>query len=481
MLLTDNQDIPGEDSVQPDRVDDGLSTGEDDDDSGEENDILMEDSDLEDQLSDENEQPETETNDTTAVGVSSKSNKKKKSKESKKVGSHRQKKLIHTLLKLAKIYEIRKLTRRINTLKSAKGTDEQIAKNNRKAERLSQEITCIREFMIDQLTERLITIFKKKAEERDTKLWESCESPSKTNEMIQILSETKEEGSHVNIAFLRMISSKDVVGKFQKIFRGENLNSKPKSKKKGKGKGVRPQGTKQIKKAKQMTVNNAVKEDGVENERDGESQSANNDTNEKKTLVKPKKIKMKKDSFFVDHEIEVDSDSDDASDISGDGEEEFTAPVMFDTTNPDIQMRKKNRMGQRDRKRIQDKKHGRYSSSDVNGFRDRGRGRDGGTDRFSQDRRFSGQNRRNFNNRGTGGYERDGYSRGGRDRGRGRGRGDFSGRGSVRGSSNFTRKALAPPPKKVDETLHPSWQAKQKQKARQSITGFAGTKITFDD
>ena len=466
-------------------------------DSGEES--FMEDSDLEDQAlsdnddDDNNEQPETENTkndltDTVETTTNPNKKKKKKSGESKKVGAHRQKKLIHTLLKRAKIYEIRKLTRRVKTLSSAKGTAEQIEKNKRKVERLSQEITCIREFMIDQLTDRMITIFKKKAEGIDAKMWESCETPSKTNDLIQVLTESKEEGSLNSVAFLKMMSSKDVLCKFQRISKGESLTTKPKKKK---GKGNKPPnsstGARPPMKTTQKTENESTEgaESAIADNSNSKIKSSENKnkSNDKGTVAKPqKKTVMKKDSFFVDHEVEAnESDLDGASDIS---DEEFTAPVMFDSTNPDIQLRKKNRMGQRDRKRLQDIKHGRQSS-DVNGFYSRGRGRGGAPGRFSRDRNFGGHDRRNFNSRSRGGgFGRDGYnrgSRGGRGDSRGRGRGDFRGRSSTtRGSGNFTRKAPIVA-KKVDETLHPSWQAKQKQKAQQGIGGFAGTKITFED
>ena len=65
------------------------------------------------------------------------SNKKKSVNKSikypeKKIGPQKQKAVIHTLFKKARVYEIRKITRRIEKLKKLKGTNEQKAKNMRK-------------------------------------------------------------------------------------------------------------------------------------------------------------------------------------------------------------------------------------------------------------------------------------------------------------------------------------------------------------
>ena len=469
---------------------------------------------------------------------------KKKSKKNAKKNSdnlislQRQRRLIHSLLKKAKIYEIRKLTRRINTLKAAKGTEEQRAKNQRKAERLTKEIGAIREFMIDQLTNRTIAIFKGKGEEIDNELWESCESPIKTNDMLQILS-TKEGDHTASIAFLRMLSSKDIVSKFQRIAKGENLliemgKMKSKEAKKRKRKDAK-KAAKNSNKAKSNDVNIEMKNDAtIDTEIDSgittdvvvdkpsvdqpdhlnsssekpqkterkqkpnkdfddvklttnvekkstkkmndklpktEKDKPNANTNNAKQKVSkekgkevPKKTKVKRDDFFVDHMIEV---SGDEADSGSSSEDEFSAPVVNDTPNPTIRAQKKNRMGQRDRKRLLDKKYGRENTNTYQRRDFNGRGRGGG-------------NRGNSRGMGRGFSSQRGGFRGGRGMGRGfssQREGFRGGRGGLSGS-----RSMKPAPKKeVDVNLHPSWQAKQRQKAQQSISGFAGTKITFDD
>jgi len=471
------------------------------------------------------------------VGVKAKSEKvkpKKKliKKDNKLIAPHRQRRLIHSLLKKAKIYEIRKLTRRINSLKAAKGTEEQRAKKQRKAERSSKEIAAIREFMIDQLTSRTIAVLKGEGEDSDKELWESCESPIKTNDMLQILS-TKDGDHTASIAFLRMLSSKDIVCKFQRISKGENLliemgKNKSKEAKKNKNKKAKKPSNKVqsdydtnrteitnatlIKTEMANMINTEVVVDKVFVEPDDHvisssekpkkverKQMPNDGSNnlklksnaEKKNLKKTienlqkterkqkpdsnlsnkklkineqvksqKKSRVKRDDFFIDHVIEVSGDEADTSggDSDGSSEDEFTAPVLNDTPNPDIRNPKKNRMGQRDRKKLLDKKYGRennsYQRRDFNG-RGRGRGSDSGRGR-SMGRGFSAPPR------GGSRSSRGGFSG---DRRRG-----------------FPVNRIQPPPKKeVDVNLHPSWQAKQRQKVQQSISGFAGTKITFDD
>ena len=413
-------------------------------------------------------------------------------KKKKKKAPYKQKPIIHTLLKRAKIYEIRKLTRRSNMLRSAKGTEEQQTKKQRKADRLRKEIEAIREFMIDELTERTASALRGKNEnELYNEMWEACADPIKVNDMIQILSNKAEE-NFSDIAYFRMLSSKDVVEKLKRIASGENMSTtKPRKKKKGKNNkdlkqpkkpGVKSGEDKQkpislgdnqasdensdIEMKSKLDVNKENETEKIEKRSfekknitkskkkentvrvdKNKTEKIEEETNPGKEISKQKAKRTKKDDFFMDHSVEV-SDDENSTGAEED-EEEFTAPVINRTDNPDIVPKKKNRMGQRDRKRLQDIKHGRNDPRQRNSFR--GRGSDGGRGRGGRTSRGRGSS---YNNRENG----------------------IRGRGS-----SFSKPRVAEKKKEVDESLHPSWQAKQRQKNQQSISGFSGTKITFDD
>merc|ERR1711962_227096 len=148
----------------------------------------------------------------------------------KKIGPQRQKKEIHICMKKGKKFEIRKLTRRIAVLRNLKGTEEQKAKNARKVEKLLLEIQAMKEFMMDELTERVVNIFKGTCEEIYTDIWTAAQSKQDFEKMLQKLSNGVDDKKYENIAFLRMVSSKDILSKLQMVSSGMNIK-KPKSKK----------------------------------------------------------------------------------------------------------------------------------------------------------------------------------------------------------------------------------------------------------
>lgn len=139
-------------------------------------------------------------------------------------------------------------------------------------------------------------------------------------------------------------------------------------------------------------------------------------------------------------------------------------------------------------------KRGRADFREVGRGSDRGgRGGERGGRGGERGGRGMGRGRGDFGRGGGFGRGRGDFNRG-TDRGRGsfdrggRGRGDFS-RGTDRGRGSFDRGGRGrgsfdnPKPPPMDETnLHPSWQAKRKQKVQISATSSqAGKKITFDD
>merc|ERR1712168_1656409 len=148
----------------------------------------------------------------------------------KKIGPQRQKKEIHICMKKGKKFEIRKLTRRIAVLRNLKGTEEQKAKNARKVDKLLLEIQAMKEFMMDELTERVVNIFKGTCEEIYLEIWTAAQSKQEFEKMLQKLSNGVDDKKYENIAFLRMVSSKDILSKLQMVSSGMNIK-KPKSKK----------------------------------------------------------------------------------------------------------------------------------------------------------------------------------------------------------------------------------------------------------
>lgn len=380
----------------------------------------------------------------------------------KKVGPQKQKKLIHTLLKKAKIYEIRKLTRRIETLRKLKGTEQQIEKNNRKVEKLLKEIDAMKSFIIETLTERTVDVFKNSAEEEYIEIWRACEEQKNVEGLLQTLSSAENsDEKYSKMAYLRMLSSKDIVGKLKLISLGVNINPK-KDKNRSKRalkKNKKNEISKKIRKQKknEITTEDKATEPHVETKSEVASENKSQGTDKKLTNKKQSKdilnesesgsgkenttqktVKKKKrnvDSFFLHGAVTLTDSSDD----SEAEDNEFSAPVdesIVQTSNA----LKKNRMGQRQRKKLLETRLGKRPNSNIS----------------TKDRRDRNFNRKPLFSRrsNSGGFKKQDVE-------------------------HKTRRVKTEK-KDVDTTLHPSWQAKQKQKAQQHIVAFAGTKITFD-
>lgn len=372
-----------------------------------------------------------EDNSETDVTIDKPKKPAKKSKTvilpTRKIGPQKQKKEIHTYLKKAKKFEIRKLTRRITTLRNLKGTDEQKAKNNRKVEKLLQEIQAMREFMIDQLTERVVNIFKTKGEQIYLDIWNAAQDHKDFEKMLQTLSNGDDSNKYENIAFLRMLSSKDILCKLKMICSGTNIKKQKSKKALQKQRRKYNQKTKKLRKigidgpADKTKLTKETTDDIAMETTDNQVEPTKNLKSEKKEKSKVKKQKKSKqvvDSFFLPADKTASHNDDTSSD------EEFSAPVDEAQV---VVAKKKNRMGQRRRKMLVERSH-------VKTMTEKSKGRQG-----SRPRQSSNVHKRT--------------------------------------------KLLGISKKDIinDEKLHPSWKAKQKLKSQQGITEFSGTKITFDD
>jgi len=343
----------------------------------------------------------------------------------RKIGPQKQKKEIHTYLKKAKKFEIRKLTRRIATLRNLKGTEEQKAKNNRKVEKLLLEIQSMKEFMIDQITDRFVDILKGKCEQIYLDIWSAAQEHKDFEKMLQTLSNGDDADKYDNIAFLRMISSKDILAKLKMVSSGINVK-KPKSKKELQKQ--RRKYNQRTKKLRKLAVDTSLPEIEAPAETTDNIVLETKDNNpvpkplksnqKSKSKAKEKKMKQVVDSFFLPADGAASNDCDTSSD------DEFSAPV--DNTQVVIP-KKKNRMGQRRRKKLVERQQIKTMA------------------------------------------EKSKQHRGSRSR----------------LSSNGNKRTKLPESNKTqvmsDEKIHPSWKAKQKLKSQQGITEFSGTKITFDD
>ena len=392
-------------------------------------------------------------------------NKKKRVNKSikypeKKIGPQKQKTVIHSLFKKARVYEIRKITRRIEKLKKLKGTDEQKAKNVRKVEKLLQELNAMKDFIIAKLTERTVNIFKGRADKIYIEYWNSCHEARKVEELLQRLSLSDNENKFSDIAFIKLLSSKDIIGKLKLISEGININSNKNKKKSRKAflKNKKNRKNKFDRKAK-LGQSETVKAEGIlkENLRNGESNLGNlNQTSGRGKVIENKKMPNQKaelknnknnsklksdirfDSFFLNDPVTNDTDEVSSSD-------EFSAPIKVARQNhPE---KKKNRMGQRQRKRL-------LNQSQSEGKRHK----------TGQLNRKSHQSRSKFRNSHTNDKPKAFIS--------------------IRKHSHNTHslKRNVRSTKIIkDFSLHPSWLAKQKIKQKQGISEYSGTRITFDE
>jgi len=464
-------------------------------------------------------------------------------KPRKKIGPQKQKPAIHILLKKAKIYEIRKISRRVTKLRSLKGTDEEKAKNLRKVEKLLSEMEAMKGFIIEKITERTVDIFKTKSEELFQNMWTVCCKDSKEVELLlQKFSMEKSEDMFENIAYLKLLSSKDTLKKLKQIANGVNINpvknkrksqkSNLKNQKNAKNKFDRGKNVSNKSKSKDQDlaedksnisvkkvvktpkihvlkenklgkaeekVNNSVTDENEVKENQKSLKSKKKESRKPKETVKvnepviqskntpddlpakPKKKKVQKsssgDSFFLNQQG-VENDCSDNEDTVSD-DEEFSAPVSLANVNLESN-KPKNRMGQRRRKEMYEKEmqphKGKFERGSSNRRRDNesssyNKRDNGGSNYKRRDNGASSYNRRDngstsYNKRDNGGSN---YNR-------------KDNPGSKYGNSKtFKNKQAGQSKKGVDKSLHPSWVAKQTMKAKQGITSFSGTKITFDD
>ena len=394
------------------------------------------------------------------------SNKKKSVNKSikypeKKIGPQKQKAVIHTLFKKARVYEIRKITRRIEKLKKLKGTNEQKAKNMRKVEKLLQELNAMKDFIIAKLTERTVNIFKGRADEIYIEYWISCHEPRKLEELLQRLSLSDNENKFSDIAFIKLLSSKDIIGKLKLISEGININPNKNKKKSRKAfsKNKKNWKNKFNRKAK-LGQSEAVITEGIVKEilRNGESNLENlNQTSVRRKVMEDKEmpnqkteVKKKKkdsklrsdikfDSFFLSDPVTHDTGEESSSD-------EFSAPIKVAQENhPE---KKKNRMGQRQRKRL-------LNQSQA----------DGKIHKTSQLNKKPHQIKSKFKKLHTNGQSKTFISA----------RKHSHNTHSLNGNDSKSTKIIK------DSNLHPSWLAKQKIKQKQGVTEFGGTRITFDE
>merc|ERR1712168_41536 len=108
-----------------------------------------------------------------------------------------------------------------------------------------------KEFMLDQLTERVVNIFKGTCEQIFSDIWTAAQNKQDFEKLLQKLSNGQDEKKYEHIAFLRMVSSKDILSKLQMASSGMNIK-KPKSKK-----ALRKQLRKYNQKMKKMRIQQA--------------------------------------------------------------------------------------------------------------------------------------------------------------------------------------------------------------------------------
>lgn len=142
----------------------------------------------------------------------------------------KQKANIHSIIKKGRVYVIRRISRRIEQFKGKKGNDKQVAKNERKINRMLSEISTIKDFLVEDLTERILNLLLEKSQlSADLEVWSACLlNRNAVEKLIQKYSDddTKNEewGAIKQLSFIRLISNKDVLAKLMLINQGVNVN-----------------------------------------------------------------------------------------------------------------------------------------------------------------------------------------------------------------------------------------------------------------
>lgn len=463
------------------------------------------------------------------------------------VGKVEAKSLIHTSLKRAKIYVVRNLIQKVTTLRSKKGSEAQIAKHLRKAERMSKVMETIKQFIISNLTERTLRVFQGTAESIYLDMWQASSNSKKVESLIDTYMKMEcGEEKFSYIGYLRLLSCKGVQQKLQAIAEAVSSFQKPvenpwkrkrhdsdekeesvekrrrkeerlikiKERNKQKKKEKKKQIIKEIRKEKRRLKANNTKKRKPKNEQEnppdapgkeivekncdinnisktknkenavvscihvhndtkaniGNKISSFSDNNKRTNVTKENSKNLSNnnetsvkdigcDDFFISN---VDALDGSEQDVDGnEPDQEFCAPVTNE--KPIVRStskfnRKRNRMGQRERKKLQLQQQ-TTTGSIIN--TKRAHGGDGASNYRNKnnprDKRQFNSNPRTQSNIG--------------DRKK-----QYRNKTVTLDGNPYKEQVKK---EKVDESLHPSWQAKQRLKSQQGLSVFTGTKITF--
>ncbi|XP_065660605.1 MATH and LRR domain-containing protein PFE0570w [Hydra vulgaris] len=378
----------------------------------------------------------------------------------KKIGPQKQKEVIRNLLKRSRIYQVRKLTRRIERLRSLKGTELQLEKHKRKIANYLKEIEAMKSLIIEQMAEKLVDVFKGICNDFCKDIWNAALSKSETEKKLQDLgSNLKSDSKFLEIAYLKIFSSKDVIDKLKLIENGQNLKKPHKKPRKLKRKpskkhilknnsnSMTPLGSSEsaLTSSKTLSTNSMeskitdLSKSKVPNKtvlikkfiaNDSKKSSIISNKNVLCNKVEEKlDVKTHQDSFFLNRPTTSLHDID----------EEFNvAPVVFNSSATKV---KRNRMGQRTRQKLYQGKLGVKAYNEKSGI-------------INKKEKFAVKS-----------YNR--FKKGN----------DFK-------EPKTKHKDFKQSKRKINknddiESLHPSWQAKKKMKL--NPVAFSGTRITFSD
>ena len=364
-----------------------------------------------------------------------------------------------------RVFEIRRLRRRIQQLKKKKGSEQEILKNERKISRLMMEVEVLRNFSIEGPCEK----YSKGLEEKFEFLMSITENGPVEHEWLTTLkgdSNSKDDLCYI----LKLLSMKSVAAKFESnlndllkesyvqrsLVRSENISIKAGTSEKWKRKDVKESkhikdqsNFKRKRKRKRSEVVNGEEKIGDKklNKEFVNLENTESDKNERNDFVdccnkgkhlKDERGKMKNLNKNGEKKKARKKDQNGFNTNFGSNDQKMK---KFKEKLQKLKNRKENRLGQRARRELWEKMYGEDAEHMKKGLKF------GRKDRLNKHRR--------------------------------KGEGNLTNEGGPKGSNRLLKS------KKERTThesnLHPSWQAKKLQKQQNKIVQFEGSKIKFDD
>ena len=375
--------------------------------------------------------------------------------------------LIRKALKKGRVFEIRRLTRRITLFRKKKGTDKELEKNKRKVDRLLEEIEIMKNFNFDELTKKTVALLEGPENLCYTQALESQLAWQK-------LLLDSPLGSQQETAYLRLIGNKSVRHNLWKIKNGKYILSSP-VKKKDEGSKEKAKKKKKKGKGKPKLGGDTTKNMKVH-------------TDKSRELIQ-KDDEMKQENIKEDEHLSKDNQPVDDSNQNTRTLNSIFIGSLSNTKGKKSNIKAKtSRKNTKSKQKLSNEKKLAKFKQYLDKLRKTGRNRLGQRARRELWEKFYGETARHFNHKRSTRLNKSNSVKTSKSTSYKRHANNSKSRLKThvpdKRSQNMKNSGYFQHDKSTKlgkKELHPSWEARKAQKQKQQVVEFKGTKITFDD